>query len=32
MKLKAEQADKLNELSTKLDDVLTPQGYTDADI
>lgn len=32
MKLKAEQTDKLNELSTKLDDVLTPQGYNDADI
>jgi hypothetical protein len=32
MKLKAEQADKLNELSKELDDVLTPQGYNDADI
>lgn len=32
MKLKTEQADKLSELRTKLNDVLDPQGYTDADI
>lgn len=32
MQLKTEQADKLSQLTKTLDDVLTPQGYADADI